>query len=36
VTLNDITRALGAVWEERGVELDEGVLAALPAAGDRR
>jgi hydroxyethylthiazole kinase-like uncharacterized protein yjeF len=36
VTLNDITRALGAVWEERGMELDEGVLAALPAAGDRR
>ena len=36
VTLNDVSRALGGVWEERGETLDEGVLAALPAAGDRR
>jgi NAD(P)H-hydrate epimerase len=36
INLNDVTRSLGAVWDERRVDLDEGVLAALPAAGDRR
>jgi NAD(P)H-hydrate epimerase len=36
INLNDVSRALGGVWEDRGDSLDEGVLAALPAAGDRR
>jgi NAD(P)H-hydrate epimerase len=36
LTLNDITRALSGVWDERGDALGDGVLAALPAAGDLR
>ena len=35
ITLGDVSRALGAVWEDRRDVLGEGVLAALPAAGDR-
>ena len=36
INLNDVSRALGGVWEDGGDPLHEGVLAALPAAGDRR
>ncbi len=35
ITLDEITRCLGDVWEEWPEPLEDDVVAALPAAGDR-
>lgn len=35
ITLDEITHCLGDVWEQWPEPLDDGVVASLPAAGDR-